>query len=122
MTPEESKQADFTLEAGWRMGLPEAFRPIAERYGKDAFIIAWAVGGIQEAVNNLTNKYPGNQFIQKCCFFIASGGSNLATYAMLHKEISQVQLAEIQRDMERAAILSGVSASGDGKGRIVLPS
>jgi len=121
MTPEEQKQADFTLEAEWRQSLPEVYRPIAERYGKDEFIIAYAIGSVNEALGLIGKMARGNETVRKAIFFAVSGANNLATYALIGKGMDVARLAEIQRDIERAAALSGATAV-DGKGRIIVPS
>ena len=121
MTEETDKQTDFTLEASWRQTLPEVYRPIAERYGKDEFIIAYAIGSVNGALGLINKLGSKNETVRKAVFFAISGANNLATYALLGKGMNLQRLAEIQQDIERAAALSAATAT-DARGRIVLPS
>ena len=115
MTAEEVKQADFTLEAEWRQGLPVAFRTIAERHGKRHFILAHAIGSLTEALSFINGRAAGNQQVSNACLFIANSANLLAEGALRDGEMDRLKLAEIQRDIERAAQLAGASLVQNGK-------
>lgn len=108
-------------EIAWRATLPTAYRSIAERHGKDHFILAYAVGGIREAINLMVSQTRGNGRMEKSLTFLAQHANTLATYALNSHEMSNEKLAEIQRDIERAAVLAGATIQQE-SGKIIVAS
>lgn len=122
MTEESDKQADTLLEANWRSNLPPVLQPIAERYGKDAFIIAYNLGGIQEAVALIVRRTRGNNELMNALNFIATSCSTIAHYALEYKKLDGNKIAEIQLDIQRAVALASAVPVENSSGKIILSS
>lgn len=123
MTTEQeqtTKQTDELLEAGWRMTLPEVFRPAAERHGMNAFKIAYAIGAVRETLTllaGITMKANVQRAVQIC----AESASQLAAYSMELHKLDQTKISEICLDIERAAQLGAATMQEPGN-KIILPS
>ena len=120
MTTEEVKQAEFLLEAPWRETLPPVLRPIAERYGKRFFMLAYNIGAVNEALAVVNKRTVSNNELQHCVKFIAHGLNVMASLSMEAAGMDRTKLAEIQLDIVRASELAGASKVQGG--RIIVPS
>jgi len=120
MTAEETKQTDFILEAPWRETLPPVLRPVAERYGKRFFMLAYNIGSVNEALAIVSERTTHNNELQHCVRFLVNGLNVLATASMDGAGMTPVKLAEIQLDITRAIQLSGANLTPSGK--IIVPS
>lgn len=120
MTTEQTPEL-FPEELTWRETLPEVFRPIAARWGKHKFYVAWHAGASQEALNNLTQAAGNNKMIVNIVGFAAAAANQLAMYALESQQMTIAELQEIQRDIERGAALAGAT-NVQPNDRIVLPN
>lgn len=117
---DEQPVETFPDELQWRETLPEVFRPIAARWGKHKYSVAWYAGASQEALGNLVQSAGSNKAIVAMLNQAAVAANQLAMYAMESQNMTIAEVREIQRDIERGAQLAG--ASNIKAGRIVVPS
>lgn len=120
MTDETDKQTDFLLEAEWRLSLPEAFRPVAERYGKHKFAIAYNCGAAQEGIQRISQRFSRDIEVGKVCQMIAGAMNQLAAYSLELHKMDTKELTEIQTDIMRASVLQQAAPTPGGK--IVIAS
>lgn len=120
MTEETDRQADMLLDAEWRMTLPEAFRPVAERHGKHRFSIAYNIGAATEALGIISQSVGRNPKLARLCQGLAMSMSQLAGYSLELHKLDQKLLFEIQQDIMNASILQQSAPSAGSK--IVIPS
>ena len=117
-TPE---QARTLLEANWRQQLPPEMRPVAERHGRELFILAYNIGSVNEALRVLQRRCSGNRELEKAMYFIAQASNMMASDLMMLREHTPMKIAEVQRDIERAAALAGASRVGENN-KLIIPS
>ena len=120
MTDESVPDDKHDDEAEWRLSLPEVFRPIAQRYGKDKFAVAWHAGAAQEALmllHKAFGKYPNaNTLIMNA----AASSNQLAFYAAESQQMTYADVQAIQLDIQQASTLA--NATRMQAGRIIVPS
>ena len=120
-----SEQVDQPIpedeDATWRLNLPEVFRPIALRYGKHKFSVAWNAGSVQESLMLISSKLHKIHELQPAVMMAASAANQLAMYAAESQGMTYSDIREIQMDIERAAALHGASRVGQG-GKLIIPS
>lgn len=119
-TPTESPMTNLDEEAKWRETLPIFFRPVAERHGKQMFVLAFSAGAISEALQLITRRNAGNREMLQALKALAENCNNITTYAMDHLSMDRVKLSEIQLDIVRAVELARPAANNGGQ--IILPS
>ena len=112
---------EIDTDAQWRLGLPEVFRPIALRYGKHKFSVAWNAGSVQECLMVISSKLHKIHELQPAVMMAASAANQLAMYAAESQGMTYSDIREIQLDIERAAALHGASRVG-GNGKLIIPS
>ena len=117
---ERSAQVDLLLEAPWRETLPPVLRPVAERYGRRFFTLAYNIGSVNEAIGIIHKRTGHNNELQHCVQFLVNGMNTLATISMEGVGMTPVKLAEIQLDITRAIQLAGPNVQPGGK--IIVPS
>lgn len=118
---EAAEQTRVLLETAWRNNLPEVMRPVAERHGKDLFILAYNIGSVNEALRILHRRCAGNRELEKAMHFIGQATNMMASDLMIVKGYTMDKIRETQLDIERAAALSDASRVGN-DGKIILPS
>lgn len=115
MTEETDKQTDLLLEADWRLTLPEAFRPVAERYGKHKFAIAYNCGAAQEGLERIMKRVNNNMELAKVTQMVAGALNQLASYALEAQKMTSTELITIQQDIMRASMLQQAAPNPGGK-------
>lgn len=114
------EEADKLLETAWRQTLPEAFRPIAERYGKHKFALAYNIGGCNEAMQKIAFRTKNSNELRHACQFAVGAMNQITNYALLGLGMEIKEVMEIQQDIERASMLQQAAPTPGGK--IILAS
>lgn len=115
---EQAEQTQEEKDKQWRSGLPEVLQTVAERHGKDVFIISYNAGCIQEMLIYLNNSRV-EEF--KLAVNHITVSSNILTQELIHaKGITIEQIRSCQADIERAAALQS-AIPNQGSSKIILP-
>ena len=110
--PAEVPKNEETL---WREQLPPGLQPIAERHGRELFLIVMGAGAIQHGLGIIQQHGMKNRAIQQALHVVSSRCDFICQSLLKARGLPLEKFVECRGDIDRAAALmdSGVRAPGD---------
>ena len=102
-------------ETLWRDSLPPALQPVAERHGRELFLIVMGAGAVGHALGIVQQHGMKNRAIMQALQVISTRSDFICQSLLRARNFQLAQFVECRGDIDRVAALmdSGVRAPGE---------